>query len=175
MPVVTEVMDPRQVDLVERYADIFQIGARNMQNFDLLKEVGQDADAGLAQAGHERDGQGPADVGRVHPGAGEPPGDPLRARSPDVRGLDAQHARPVDRAQRQGAEPPADHRRPQPRDRPARPDPGHGPRGGRGRAPTAFTSRFTRCPEKALSDGPQALLPDQYAPARWTNCGSLPS
>jgi 3-deoxy-7-phosphoheptulonate synthase len=41
MPVVTEVMDPRQVPLVERYADMFQIGARNMQNFDLLKEVGQ--------------------------------------------------------------------------------------------------------------------------------------
>src|SRR5207245_5765962 len=41
LPVVTEVMDPRQVDLVDRYADMFQIGARNMQNFDLLKEVGQ--------------------------------------------------------------------------------------------------------------------------------------
>src|SRR5215218_8768718 len=41
MPVVTEVMDPRQVELVERYTDIFQVGARNMQNFDLLKEVGK--------------------------------------------------------------------------------------------------------------------------------------
>jgi 3-deoxy-7-phosphoheptulonate synthase len=41
MPVVTEVMDPRQVEIVNRYADMFQIGARNMQNFDLLKEVGQ--------------------------------------------------------------------------------------------------------------------------------------
>jgi 3-deoxy-7-phosphoheptulonate synthase len=41
MPVVTEVMDPRQIPLVERYADMLQIGARNMQNFDLLKEVGQ--------------------------------------------------------------------------------------------------------------------------------------
>lgn len=41
MPVVTEVMDPRQVDLVVRYADMLQIGARNMQNFDLLKEIGQ--------------------------------------------------------------------------------------------------------------------------------------
>jgi 3-deoxy-7-phosphoheptulonate synthase len=41
MPTVTEVMDPRQVPLVDRYADMFQIGARNMQNFDLLKEVGQ--------------------------------------------------------------------------------------------------------------------------------------
>jgi len=41
MPVVTEVMDPRQVELVERHADILQIGARNMQNFDLLKECGR--------------------------------------------------------------------------------------------------------------------------------------
>jgi 3-deoxy-7-phosphoheptulonate synthase len=41
MPVVTEVMDPRQVELVERYADMLQIGARNMQNFDLLKEIGR--------------------------------------------------------------------------------------------------------------------------------------
>jgi 3-deoxy-7-phosphoheptulonate synthase len=41
LPTVTEVMDPRQVPLVEKYADMFQIGARNMQNFDLLREVGQ--------------------------------------------------------------------------------------------------------------------------------------
>jgi 3-deoxy-7-phosphoheptulonate synthase len=41
MPVLTEIMDPRQVELVNDYADMFQIGARNMQNFDLLKEVGQ--------------------------------------------------------------------------------------------------------------------------------------
>ena len=38
---VTEVMDPRDVELVARYADVLQIGARNMQNFNLLKEVGQ--------------------------------------------------------------------------------------------------------------------------------------
>ncbi|MFZ5802990.1 MAG: 3-deoxy-7-phosphoheptulonate synthase [Candidatus Omnitrophota bacterium] len=38
--VVTEVMDPRNVDLVSRYADMLQIGARNMQNYDLLKECG---------------------------------------------------------------------------------------------------------------------------------------
>jgi 3-deoxy-7-phosphoheptulonate synthase len=41
LPTVTEVMDPRQVPVVDRYAGMFQIGARNMQNFDLLKEVGQ--------------------------------------------------------------------------------------------------------------------------------------
>ncbi|HWL07559.1 MAG TPA: 3-deoxy-7-phosphoheptulonate synthase, partial [Planctomicrobium sp.] len=39
MPVVTEVMDPRQVELVDQYSDIIQIGARNMQNFNLLTEV----------------------------------------------------------------------------------------------------------------------------------------
>ncbi len=41
MVTITEVMDPRQVALVAKYADVFQIGARNMQNFSLLKEVGQ--------------------------------------------------------------------------------------------------------------------------------------
>jgi 3-deoxy-7-phosphoheptulonate synthase len=41
MPVVTEVMDPRQVPLIDKYTDILQIGARNMQNFNLLAEVGQ--------------------------------------------------------------------------------------------------------------------------------------
>ena len=39
--VVTELMDLRNLDLVEKYADVIQIGARNMQNFDLLKEVGK--------------------------------------------------------------------------------------------------------------------------------------
>lgn len=41
MPICTEVMDTRDVDLVARYADIIQIGARNMQNFKLLREVGK--------------------------------------------------------------------------------------------------------------------------------------
>src|SRR5581483_6864681 len=41
MPVVTEVLEPGEVSLVAEYADILQIGARNMQNFPLLKEVGR--------------------------------------------------------------------------------------------------------------------------------------
>lgn len=41
LPIVTEVMDTRQVELVNKYTDMFQIGARNMQNFNLLSEVGQ--------------------------------------------------------------------------------------------------------------------------------------
>jgi len=41
VPVVSEVMDTKDVELVARYCDVLQIGARNMQNFNLLKEVGQ--------------------------------------------------------------------------------------------------------------------------------------
>ncbi|GBE02236.1 phospho-2-dehydro-3-deoxyheptonate aldolase [bacterium BMS3Bbin06] len=41
LPVVTEVMDPRDVEVVSRYADVIQIGARNMHNFRLLLEVGE--------------------------------------------------------------------------------------------------------------------------------------
>jgi 3-deoxy-7-phosphoheptulonate synthase len=41
MPVITEVVDPHDVSLVSKYADILQIGARNMQNFALLTAVGK--------------------------------------------------------------------------------------------------------------------------------------
>ena len=41
LPIVTEVMNPREIDLVAKYADIIQVGARNMQNFSLLKELGR--------------------------------------------------------------------------------------------------------------------------------------
>ncbi len=41
LPIVTEVMDTRDVELVSKYADVIQIGARNMQNYSLLIEVGK--------------------------------------------------------------------------------------------------------------------------------------
>ena len=41
LKLVSEVMDPSQIDVVDRYADIFQVGARNMQNFSLLRELGR--------------------------------------------------------------------------------------------------------------------------------------
>lgn len=41
LPIVTEVMSPDNVGLVAEYADLLQVGARNMQNFDLLREVGR--------------------------------------------------------------------------------------------------------------------------------------
>lgn len=41
LPIVTEVMDTRDVEIVAEYADVLQVGTRNMQNFNLLKEVGR--------------------------------------------------------------------------------------------------------------------------------------
>ena len=41
LPIVTEVMEPEQVDLVAEYADMLQVGSRNMQNYPLLRRVGQ--------------------------------------------------------------------------------------------------------------------------------------
>jgi 3-deoxy-7-phosphoheptulonate synthase len=41
LKIVTELMDPRDAELVDKYADMIQIGARNMSNFNLLKEVGK--------------------------------------------------------------------------------------------------------------------------------------
>lgn len=41
LPVITEIMDARDLPIVEKYADCLQVGARNMQNFSLLKELGR--------------------------------------------------------------------------------------------------------------------------------------
>ena len=41
LAVISEVMDPRQIEMMMRYVDCLQVGARNVQNFDLLKELGR--------------------------------------------------------------------------------------------------------------------------------------
>ena len=51
MRVITEVMDPRMVETVCEYADILQIGTRNMQNYDLLREVGKVQTAVMVKRG----------------------------------------------------------------------------------------------------------------------------
>lgn len=51
LPVVTEVMTPTDVDLVARYADVLQIGARNMQNYQLLEEAGRSGRAVMLKRG----------------------------------------------------------------------------------------------------------------------------
>lgn len=51
LPVVSELLDVRALDLVARYVDMFQIGSRNMQNFPLLREVGRTAKPVLLKRG----------------------------------------------------------------------------------------------------------------------------
>ena len=66
LPVITEVMEPNQVDIVAEYADILQIGTRNMQNYSLLRDCRTGRAAGHAQARLRRDDRGVADGRRVH-------------------------------------------------------------------------------------------------------------
>jgi len=51
LQVITEVMESNQIELVEKYADILQVGARNMQNFSLLKDLGKVAKPVLLKRG----------------------------------------------------------------------------------------------------------------------------
>ena len=51
LPIVTEVIDPRDVSWVAEFADVLQIGTRNMQNFALLKEVGKSGRPALLKRG----------------------------------------------------------------------------------------------------------------------------
>jgi len=52
MAIVTEVIDTRDVMMVEKYTDIFQVGSRNMQNFPLLKELGKTRKPVLLKRGY---------------------------------------------------------------------------------------------------------------------------
>jgi 3-deoxy-7-phosphoheptulonate synthase len=52
LPIVTEVMEPSQVDIVAQYADILQIGTRNMQNYSLLRDVGRVARPVMLKRGY---------------------------------------------------------------------------------------------------------------------------
>ncbi len=161
MPVVTEVMDPRQVPLVERYADMFQIGARNMQNFDLLKEVGQVRKPVLLKRGMSATvkdllmsaeyilSEGNLQVVLCERG--------VRSFEDSTRNMLDLSAVPNVKVQSH---------------LPIIVDPSHAT--GRpdlipamARAAVAAGAdgvhvEVHNCPEKALSDGPQALLPDQY-------------
>jgi 3-deoxy-7-phosphoheptulonate synthase len=162
MPVVTEVMDPRQVPLVERYADMFQIGARNMQNFDLLKEVGQTRKPALLKRGMSATvkdllmsaeyilAEGNPNVVLCERG--------VRSFEDSTRNMLDMSAVPNVKGQSH---------------LPIIVDPSHAT----GRPdlipPMACAAvaagadgvhvEVHSCPEKALSDGPQALLPPQYA------------
>lgn len=162
MPTVTEVMDPRQVELVARYADIFQIGARNMQNFELLKEVGKTGVPVLLKRGMSATvkdllmsaeyvlSQGNRDVILCERG--------VRTFEDSTRNMLDMASVPNVKGQSH---------------LPIIVDPSHAT-GRPDLIPSLCLASIAAgadgvhvevhsCPEKALSDGPQALLPDDYA------------
>ena len=137
LPTVTEVIDPRDVDLVCDHADMLQVGTRNMQNFALLQAVGSAGKPVLLKRGLLGHHRGVADGGRVHRAARQPGHRAVRAGHPHVREGHPQHARHLRGSGRPAAVPPAGHRRPVALRRPPRSgaaaDPGRH-RGRRGRA-----------------------------------------
>ena len=71
LPIVTELMDLRDIDAVVEVADVIQVGARNMQNYSLLAEIGRSDCAVLLKRGPVGDDRGAADGGRVRPQGGQ--------------------------------------------------------------------------------------------------------
>src|SRR6059058_5103015 len=162
MPVVTEVMDPRQVPLVEKWADMFQVGARNMQNFDLLKEVGQTRKPVLLKRGMSATVKDLL-MSAEYVLAGGNPNVVLCERG--VRSFEDSTRNMLDLAAVPNVKGQSH--------LPIIADPSHAT--GRpdlippmARAAVAAGAdgvhiEVHSCPEKALSDGPQALLPKRYA------------
>ena len=162
MPVVTEVMDTRQVALVEKWADMFQIGARNMQNFDLLKEVGQARKPVLLKRGMSATVKDLLMSAEYVLAEGNP--DVILCER-GVRGFEDSTRNTLDLSAVPNVKGQSH--------LPIIVDPSHAT--GRpdlipAMAMAAVAAKADGvhievhdCPEKALSDGPQALLPDQYA------------
>lgn len=162
LPVVTEVIDPRHVELVAAYADMLQLGARNMQNFVLLTEVAKTGKPVLMKRGMAATVKdllmsaeyvlagGTTDVVLVERG---------------VKGFDNACRNMLDIA----AVPQVHHLS----HLPIIVDPSHAT-GRPELIPSCALAAIAAgadgvhievhdCPEEAMSDGPQALLPEQYA------------
>jgi 3-deoxy-7-phosphoheptulonate synthase len=162
MPTVTEVMDPRQIPAVERHADVFQIGARNMQNFDLLKEVGQTRKPVLLKRGMSATVKDLLMSAEYILAEGNPQ---VVLCERGVRSFEDSTRNMLDLASVPNLKGQSH--------LPVIVDPSHAT--GRpdlipamARAAVAAGAdgvhiEVHNCPEKALSDGPQALLPKQYA------------
>ena len=71
LPIVTELMDLATWTSVLEVADVIQVGARNMQNYSLLAEIGRSGCAGAAEARPVGADRGAADGGRVRPQGGQ--------------------------------------------------------------------------------------------------------
>ena len=163
LPIVTELMDARDLEPMLEVADVIQIGARNMQNYPLLTEVGRAGLPGADQARAVVDARGAADGGGVRAQGGQRERDAVRARHPHVRDRLPLHARHHGDPGAQGALAPAGDRRPQPRAGPARLV-----------LPLSLAAAAAGAdgiivevhpnPEEAICDGPQADLQPTRSP-----------
>ena len=90
--VVSEVMDPSQISLMLPYVDLLQVGARNMQNYHLLRALGQVAKPVLLKRGMSATIEELLLSAEYIMCRREPQRHPVRARHPDVRDLQSQHA-----------------------------------------------------------------------------------
>ncbi len=115
LPIITEVMTPNDLPIVSAYADILQIGARNMQNYLLLEEAGRGKLASDGQAGTGSDDRGMVAGSRICYGPGQPERHPVRTRYPHLRNRHPQHLRPERRGLCQACFTPAGRRRSEPR------------------------------------------------------------
>ncbi len=93
LPVVTEVLAPEEVPLVARYADILQIGSRNMQNYPLLHAVGESQHTVLLKRGLDVHCDRAADGRRIHSLSRQPADHPVRAGHPHLRRFNPEHHR----------------------------------------------------------------------------------
>ncbi|SMP52965.1 3-deoxy-D-arabinoheptulosonate-7-phosphate synthase [Neorhodopirellula lusitana] len=161
IPVVTEITDPRNVELVAEYADMLQVGARNMQNFVLLTEVGKTQRPVLLKRGMSATiadllmsaeyvlSQGNPDVVLCERG--------IKSFDPSTRNLFDVAAVPVVQGLTH---------------LPIIVDPSHATGrpdlipacslAGLAAGADGVHIEVHDCPEEAKSDGPQALLPEQY-------------
>ena len=161
LPVVTEVMNVRQVEAVCDHADMLQIGARNMQNYDLLREIGQAKKPVLLKRGLSATVKDLLMSAEYVLASGNSQVVLCERGVRVIRGFNPQYARPERCAQREIAVPFANHRRSEPCDGPSRPCAGNGAGGDRGRG-RRHHGRSARLSRGALSDGVQALLPDRF-------------
>lgn len=162
MPVVTEVTDPRCVELVAQYADMLQVGARNMQNFVLLTEVGKSQRPVLLKRGMSATIQDLLMSAEYVLSQGNPN---VVLCERGIKGFD-----PATRNLFDVAAVPAVQRLTH---LPIIVDPSHATgrpdlipacaMAGLAAGADGVHIEVHDCPEEAKSDGPQALLPDQYA------------
>jgi 3-deoxy-7-phosphoheptulonate synthase len=93
LPVVSEVVSTDEVEMVAEHVDMLQVGARNMQNFALLKRLGQLRKTGLVKAQPRSHGEGVVAGGGISAGRRQRPGGAVRTRHPLLRPPTSQHAR----------------------------------------------------------------------------------